>query len=361
MDIVYISHLTDQISEGPNYSVPAQIQAQSKIDNVFWWNRTEAFQECWGKIQCFHGRDFNAKKLSELPEPFCHPDLVVFESFYYIDDVVVSWECRKRKIPFIVVPRSALTAAAQKRKRIKKIIGNTIFFNSMVRRAIAIQYLTEKEKADALKEWNSKDIVIPNGIFMPENDADHLFNNDKIIISYIGRFEPYQKGLDILLNAVKVIKDLLVEKNVTIKLYGPERMNCRQEYAEDIKRHGIESVMEVCDGVFGKEKEQVLLQTDIFIMVSRFEGLPMSMLEALSYGIPCIASAGTNLADAIQANHAGWGCKTDSISICDTLMQAIEEKEKFRQMSLNAIKLAKTYDWDEIAQTSHNAYCSLLK
>lgn len=41
MNILYFSHLNNLISEGPNYSVPAQILAQSKYDNVFWINLTD--------------------------------------------------------------------------------------------------------------------------------------------------------------------------------------------------------------------------------------------------------------------------------------------------------------------------------
>lgn len=38
MNILYLSNLTGNLFAGPNNSVPAQIRAQSKIDNVFWYN-----------------------------------------------------------------------------------------------------------------------------------------------------------------------------------------------------------------------------------------------------------------------------------------------------------------------------------
>ena len=37
-----------------------------------------------------------------------------------------------------------------------------------------------------------------------------------------------------------------------------------------------------------EEKRQILLDTDVFIQTSRFEGMPMGILEALSYGLPCL-------------------------------------------------------------------------
>ncbi len=38
MNVLYISNLTGNLFAGPNNSVPAQIKAQSKRDNVFWYN-----------------------------------------------------------------------------------------------------------------------------------------------------------------------------------------------------------------------------------------------------------------------------------------------------------------------------------
>ena len=39
MNVLYISKLTGNLFAGPNNSVPAQIKAQSKIDNVFWYKK----------------------------------------------------------------------------------------------------------------------------------------------------------------------------------------------------------------------------------------------------------------------------------------------------------------------------------
>ena len=40
--------------------------------------------------------------------------------------------------------------------------------------------------------------------------------------------------------------------------------------------------------VTGEVKEKLLLDSDIFIQTSRFEGMPLGIIEALSYGIPCL-------------------------------------------------------------------------
>lgn len=360
MNIVYISHLTDVISEGPNYSVPAQIKAQSVYDNVFWWNRTNAKQQHWLDTGLFHGiEEYSSNSISSLPAPFCAPDLVVFESFYYIDDVRLSIECRRRKIPYIIVPRSALTKQGQSNKKYKKVPANLLFFKPMTRNAIAIQYLTEKELIDSGKKWCKQSFIMANGI--ERNMSPVPKNNKRIRGIYIGRFDPYQKGLDLLLEACVACKDVIQDKNIIIELYGPKRYNCREEYQEQINQAGMKEYILIKDGVFGETKKEVLKNADFFVMTSRFEGMPMSLIEAMSYGLPCLITEGTNMADVVEKHNAGWISKVDSQSISIAIKRMANEIASFEQKSINAWELSKKYDWVSIAEETHNIYESLLQ
>ena len=359
MNILYISHLTDAISEGPNYSVPAQIKAQSKYDSVFWWNLTSAKQQCWLDTGLFHGiEEYQSKKISDLPKPFDKPDLVVFESFYYVDDALLSRECRRRKIPYVVVPRSALTKQGQSRKRIKKLLANILLFKPMTKHASAIHYLTEKELSDSGKSWCKNAFVIGNGI---ERKPFKTKERGSVIRGvYIGRFEPVQKGLDLLLDACVSCKKSMQENNVVIELYGPKRYNCREEYREQILQKDMGELIKIREGVFGTEKQSVLENADFFVMTSRFEGMPMSLIEAMSYGLPCLITDGTNMTDVVERFDAGWTARVDTNSISEALTRMIKDIPEFERKQQNAWELSKQYDWDAIASNTHEKYEQLL-
>lgn len=362
MNILYISHLSEQMFAGPNYSVPAQISAQAKYDNVFWWNLTDATQEEWIHLPYFHTqKEYSERQIKNLPAPFNRPDLVIFEAFYYFDDFKLSRECKRRKIPYVVVPRSALTYQGQKQKRLKKLIANLFIFKLMTKDACAIQYLTEKEKSDSGDKWSKTSVIIPNGIAERQYKKQYSIDSEKEMVGVsIGRIAIYQKGMDLLVEACEKMKNDLLQANISFHIYGPDFKGDKQLLIEDVKRRKLEQIIKFYDGVVGEEKEEVLKNADFFIMTSRFEGMPMALIEAMSYRIPCLVTEGSNMADKIENNHAGWGCRTEVTDIVDALKRMISDKDRFPEISNNAYELSKEYNWDKIAKETHEIYEKLL-
>lgn len=360
MNILYLSHLNTKISQGPNYSVPAQVKAQSKYDNVFWWNLNSAKQPWWVETNVFHNtEEYSVKRIASLPAPFNRPDLVVFEGFYHGDEFIFARECRKRRIPYILVPRSALTKAGQNKKALKKKVANLLLFRRVCRKAAAIHYLTENEYKESGSGWNEEYFIIPNG--SEQHERKEKFSDSGLNGVCVGRFDPYQKGLDILIDACEAKKDLLKDHNVHITLYGPERFNCKKEFENTILEKGLADILSTGEGVFGAQKHAVLKQADFFIMTSRFEGLPMSLIEAMSFGLPCFVTEGTNMADKVGMAHAGWTCQTDAESVAATFEKLVADQDKVSDYGLNAYELSKQYNWDTIGAMTHKKYNELLK
>lgn len=357
MNILYITHLTGQLSDGPCYSVPEQIKAQSRYDHVFWWNLTPPVLDHWVETGLFHGvGEFPNKAIRFLPQPFDCPNLVVFEDFYYADDVFHAYECRKRHIPYVIVPRGALTHQGQSQKHVKKAIANLFAFRPMVQHAAAIQYLTEHERLDSGEAWNKHWFIEPNGIYPSMNEYKDYEIPEVINGTYIGRFDLYHKGLDLLYSAVLKLKAELRKSRIVITLYGPECEGQKASFIDFIKKQQIQDILVVKDGVFGEDKKRILQNSDFFIMTSRYEGMPMSLIEAMSYGLPCVASRGTNLSDIVKTYKAGWVCENTEESIVDALQRLCEERNHFAQYGRNAYKLSLEYNWDSIAARTHDYY-----
>ena len=297
--------------------------------------------------------------IDAFPKPFNEPDIVIFHETYVFDYIKIARILRKKKIPYIILPHGELQEQAQNRKRIKKIAANILFFGKFVRNALAIQCLSERELASTF--FGKTKFIGTNGIAIPEIVKSN-FRKENLHITYIGRLDAYIKGLDLMLAAVELVSDSLRKNKIVINMYGPNYNRWYQDVVDNILQKGIGDIVTMNPAVLGNEKENILLDTDIFIQTSRLEGMPMGILEAMSYGIPCLVTEGTTLGGFVLENHCGWNCATDIQSIADALILAIEQKDKLYEFSNNArAAIAATFSWNTIAATTVKKYMELIR
>lgn len=358
MNILYVSKTEGKLSSGPSYSIPHQIISQKKYDNIFWYNLTSKEIKMYKKFGFYHDK-MKYAEISALPAPFNHPDLIIVEEVYVYHNPKILFEIQKINVPYVIVPRSQLTHQAQQRKALKKKIGNYLIYSRFIQNAIAIQYLTKQEKEDSIHKWKKKYFIIPNGIETPDISSKK-FHKDKIEAVYIGRLEPYQKGIDLLLSACNEIQSVLRQLKFSFSLYGSSDIKDKEKIQALIDQYKISDIVKLYDGVYGEEKTDILKNADIFMMTSRFEGQPMGLLEALSYGLPCLVTKGTNMADEIKKSNAGWTADNTTESIISAIKRIIKDNNQLENKSKNAFNLAKNYNWDKIAKRSHEIYVKLL-
>lgn len=362
MKIVYVSHIIADGANGLCWSVPESVKAQSAIDDVYWLNTGEGVMEHWKKVSAFHD-DFNYRwsLLKNLPAEYKKPDIVVFEGFYdSLLDVVWARELRKRNIPYIIVPRSALTESAMNNHaRFKKKIAHCLFYNRFIKRAAAIHFLTRGEAKETVKLFDLPHFIIPNGISIPSY-FKKKFSQDHINATFIGRIDIHQKGLDLLFEAMSSERDILDKNGFHLNIYGPKSSDT-VALLQLCKFYSLSNFVSINQQIFGKDKEKVLLDSDLFILTSRFEGLPMGLIEALSYGVPCAVTDGTYLGEEIFDNKAGWVSNISVIGISKMLKNICINRTELMERGKNAQLLSKKYDWSSIAKRTHYEYLKLIK
>ncbi len=361
MNILYVAHLNTNIAAGPNWSVPARVEAQAKYDNVMLLNTTNVMQEHWKKVDAFHNlNEFGDLKLQNLPIPFSLPDIVVFEGFNFMEHVRFAKDLKKAGIPYIITPRGAMTYEAQHNHAwLKKTVARWLFLNSYIKNAKAIQYLTKGECEQSVRMFKTPHFVLPNGFNEPSKKKTE-FSNKGIKAVFIGRLDMYHKGIDLLLNAIAGVKQQLIEAGLTLDIYGPKRYDF-YKIDDTISKLGIGSIVSLHDEVGGVEKEKVLLNADLFVMTSRLEGLPMGLLEALAYGVPCFITRGTNMKDVVERFDAGWTCEGNENDIANELLTIVHDKKSLYNKGTNALSLSQNYQWDKIAENFHEQLKSLIE
>ena len=367
MNVLYLSFLNGMPWGGPTYSVPKQIAAQSKIDNVLWYNQIYGSQsewkDCiieWKKEQYYCDfDDYPSAKIALLPEPFNKPDLIVVEQCYPFAKKRIVFDLLFGNYKYILIPRGELTREAQSIKSHKKKIANMVMYNRLIKNSIAIQYLTDEERKSSSQLWEKRCFVVPNGTEIP-TECRTSFTENGIKCVSIGRIAPFHKGFDLLIEACKEIKDRLIETNCTINIYGPDQEGQLESIRKSISDYDLSTVLAFHDGVYGDEKTGILLESDVFVMTSRFEGHPTALLGAMSYGLPCLVTTGSNMRNEIENNKAGWGADCSVESIKDAILTMINDKTLFALYGFNSRNLAEEYAWNRLAEKSHAEYEKLI-
>lgn len=319
---------------------------------------------CYEKLlpcPVFYFSDFpRHSRIASLPSPYNSPDLIIFHSTYILSHISIAHEAIQRGIPYIIQPHGGMTKGAQQIKHFKKRIGNILFFNRMVRHAAEIHCLTEMEAKDVKHLWNKPVFVAGNGVDLPKKIAslERPEPSKNLKFVFLGRLDIHHKGLDWLLEACHILQTKLRHSKVQVFLYGSEVADSRSKIKRLIDQYGIADLVYIKDPVWGEEAKRIIFQdADLFLHTSRFEGHPVAVLEALSYGIPCLLTPGTNMAAEVEAAGAGWAVDANPTAISVGIDRLLSMPTELPLRGKAARSLAQEkYSWIEIGRSTTKEY-----
>ena len=130
---------------------------------------------------------------------------------------------------------------------------------------------------------NENIIVLYNPAILHEKQNKNI---NKILVLFLGRLGK-RKGIYDLLNCVIMNNDYFVKKNVKFILAGDGEV---VKVREIVKSNDLEKIVEIPGWITGKQKERYLETSDILILPSYNEQMPMSVLEGMGYGYPIIST-----------------------------------------------------------------------
>jgi glycosyltransferase involved in cell wall biosynthesis len=188
-------------------------------------------------------------------------------------------------------------------------------------------------------------VVMPNPCtFAPISQNEH--DRDKTILA-VGNLDRYNhKGFDNLLHIIKPVLEKNPEWNLKIIGGGEKGESFLKSLAKDLN---IERRV-IFTGFQNNVKEH-MRNASIFILSSRYEGLPMVLLEAMSQGMVCIAyDCKTGPADLLSDGISGLLIPDQNIEVMKQgLTRLINDKHLRKKLSQNAMESLNEFSIEAIA------------
>jgi glycosyltransferase involved in cell wall biosynthesis len=128
-----------------------------------------------------------------------------------------------------------------------------------------------------------------------------------------------------------------------------------------VSENGLGEIVEFKGWVSGIEKQRLLQEADIYILPSYSEGMPISILEAMSYGMPIISTDVGGIPEIVQENVNGKIIKPGDLK---ELYKAIEfylsSPGKIQCHGIESLKIIKEYFPDAVIPKIETVYKSLV-
>lgn len=228
-----------------------------------------------------------------------------------------------------------------------------------VKYADEIIVLSENVKKYFKETYGRDTTFIPNGVNKPViRDADiinkkyGLTKNSYIL--FLARIVP-EKGLDYLIDAYNSLTENEKKEKKLVIAGGASHTN---DYLNEIKDKVSKSKDIIMTGfIQGNELDELFSNCYLYCLPSDIEGMPISLLEAFSYGANCLVSDIEENTQVVE-NMAATFKKSDIKDLNKKLKECLDEKNRKKPDELQNYILNK-YDWDNIVDKTLSIYKKL--
>jgi len=204
------------------------------------------------------------------------------------------------------------------------------------------------------KECGRETVLIPNGISRPnprapERIAAEYGLKKQGYLLFLGRLVP-EKGIHYLIEAFRKI-----QTDMPLVIAGGT--SDTDEYGQQLKKAASKDPRILFTGfVQGQMLEELYSNAYLYILPSDLEGMPLSLLEAMSYGNCCLVSDIPECADVVE-DHGVTFPRGNTEALKDRLQDLCDDPDRVEAYRKEASDfICGRYNWDDVVQRTLNIY-----
>lgn len=314
----------------------------------------------------FPKRFFRASTLAAtLPCVFDDYDLLHVHGVWNYTNWNASLQARKLGKPYIISTRGMLDAGSMTHKSWRKRVAYTLLERDNLN-AASFLHASSQAEAEAIGGYGletkvfvlANGIEVPDGAFLPSLSFRKRLNlgGETPLIVFLGRIHP-TKRLDLVAAAfTRVLKAIPTARLIVA---GPNENNYRQYLAPYFT--AIENSVLWLGEVDQEEKWLLLREANALVMCSDSESFGLSVVEALSVGLPVVVTRTCPWAE-VETEGCGYWVPQEAFAIADALTKILTDQPAAKVMGERGKVLSTAkYRWEGIAKQMAEYYLQSLQ
>lgn len=195
---------------------------------------------------------------------------------------------------------------------------------------VCVSNMTKNDLINWIPSISNKALTIYNGIPLEDKKEDNI----KYDLILVGSMRSNVKGIDILLKSIKIIEDHINKVAIVGDgILKDELINLRNNL-------GLENKVDFLGN--RKDINNLLEQSKIFILPSRWEGLPVSILEAMSKAKPIIATKVGGIPEILEDGKTGLLVEPENeIDLAKAIKKLLNEYDYAKELGKNGYNVVK--------------------
>ncbi|WP_310422607.1 glycosyltransferase family 4 protein [Chamaesiphon sp. VAR_48_metabat_135_sub] len=177
-------------------------------------------------------------------------------------------------------------------------------------------------------------IVLPNPVKFPSAIPQRI-DTQKVILLFLGRIGERKGSFDLIYAFAAI--PVAQKQNVELIIAGDGE---GQRARDIVEKLNLSQYIKILDWVNELQRNELLEKANIFILPSYNEGLPMALLEAMSWGLPVITTPVGGIPELVISDKNGLLVNPGEIQQLTKAMQSLIENETLRLSLGNAAREA---------------------
>ena len=289
-------------------------------------------------------------------------DVVHLHGLWMYPPWCAGWSAQKLHKPYVMMPHGFLEPERLKISKWKKLIVGKCIEKPLLKKANAI-VATSQSEVNGIRSYGVSNPVYIMPIGLDTSDIDKGERNEGLLsrlgcdltkkhLLYFSRITPI-KGLDLLAEAWGKIQ----HDGWQLLIVGPDDRGYANEVQKIFSGQIANGSVVIHDGVFGRDKFDLLNSVDAFVLPTRSENWSIAVAEALAARLPVVCTKGAPWS-CINDVGAGFWVDVSSAAISEGLKNIISVGDSQRHiMGANGRRWVEAHlNWRDIARNMVSYY-----